>query len=38
MKYMDLEGRIESLLGGRRDIIKRLRAHERESDNSRDIA
>ena len=32
---VDLEGRLDSLLGGRRDLKQRLRADERERDDAR---
>ena len=35
---MELEGRLDSLLGGRRDLRQRPRAAERERDNARDRA
>ena len=36
MIAMDLEGRFNYLLGGRRDLRQRLRADERERDDARD--
>ena len=38
LTYMELEGRLDSLLGGRRDLRQRPRAAERERDNARDRA
>ena len=35
---MDLEGRLDSLLGGWRDLMQRLREDKRKRDDSRDRA
>ena len=35
LTYMELEGRLDSLLGGQRDLRQRLRVDKRERKNSR---